>query len=50
MVIIHRTIRRLKDTFKCTKSYNEIKQQQRIIGRRVLSIKKVLCLPPDRGK
>ncbi len=49
MVIIHRSIRRLKDTFKCAIPYNDIKQQQRIIGRRVFADKKLTCLPFDRG-
>jgi hypothetical protein len=43
-------IRRLKDTFECTQPCDEITRDQRIIGRRVLSTKKLICLPSYQGK
>lgn len=45
MVVIHRPIRRLKDTFQYTRSYDESRSQQRIKGRRLLSTKKHSRLP-----
>ncbi len=50
MITVHRTIRRLKDTFQYTRPYDQIKSQQRIMGRRVLSTKKRLRLPLDHGQ
>jgi hypothetical protein len=47
MITVHRTIRRLKDTFEGTQPSNDL--TQRIIGRRVLSTKKLLYLPASRG-
>jgi hypothetical protein len=49
MFITHRSIRRLKDTFQCTRPYDEVRQQQRIAGCRVSSTKKLLYLPPNCG-
>ena len=49
MVIIHHTHRRLADTFQCARPYDEIKQQQRIIGRGVFSARKLACLPSHHG-
>ena len=42
MVVIHRPIRRLKDTFQYTRSYDE---SRRIKGRRLLSTKTHPRLP-----
>jgi predicted phosphohydrolase len=38
-------VRRLKDTFQYTHPYDGVRSQQRIMGRRIFSTKKLLCLP-----